>query len=198
MPFCSQCGAQVELHFCWRCGAPLIQADYELVTDAVEELDRRFIAQYEGLERQIRAAFSDARFAFHEAIRYCKNGNYLASAVMCRETIDDIILLAVLHTVDSRKQPIIDINTLQQFSEKEPSWDQLRQWAKDRKYTDQTLLNTIEGIRKLGNFGAYYDEQIMRGVAEIASTPYRVWISSEEAYRSLYIVSQFVMSVIEK
>jgi hypothetical protein len=198
MPFCSQCGTEVELHFCWRCGAPLFQADYELVAEAVDELGRRFIDQYEGLERQIRAAFSDARFAFHEAIGCCKNGNYLASAVMCRETIDGIILLAVLHTVDSQKQPIIDINTLEQFSEKEIPWDQLRQWATDRKYVDQTLLNPIQDIRKLGNFAAHYVEQVMRGVAEAASAPYRVWISPEEAYRSLHIVSQFVMSVIEK
>jgi predicted nucleic acid-binding protein len=117
---------------------------------------------------------------------------------MCRETIDGIILLAVLHTVDSQKQPIIDIEALERFSKKEIPWDQLRQWAADRKYVDQTLLKAIQDIRKLGNFAAHYVEQVTQGVAEAASAPYRVWISPEEAYRSLCLVSQFVMSVIEK
>jgi len=168
------------------------------VADAVDELGRRFTAQYDGLERKIRAAFSDARFAFREAIGYCKNGNYLASAVMCRETIDGTILLAVLHTVDLQKQPIIDINTLKQLSKKEITWDQLRQWTTERKYVDQALLNTIQDIRKLGNFAAHHDIQVTRGVAETATATYRIRISPEEAYRSLYIVSQFAMSVIEK
>jgi len=176
----------------------MVPAEHELVASAVGRLGCRFIAQYEGLDRQLRAAFSDARFAFLEALGCAKNGNYLASAVMCRETIEGIIYLVLLHRVNAQGQPFIHPDDLREFSETEIHWNRLRQRALDRNYVDQATLTAMEQIRKLGNFAAHNGEQIMRGIAGGIQTPYRISISPEEAYHSLNVVREFILTVIEK
>jgi hypothetical protein len=76
MPFCTNCGSELELHFCLHCGTAHIETDLTVTRDA-HELRNRFIAQYEELDQQDRAAFSDARFVLLEAIgsRGARNGS---------------------------------------------------------------------------------------------------------------------------
>jgi hypothetical protein len=198
MPFCSRCGEEVELRFCWRCGAPNIPADYELVESSADELGHRFIAQYERLDSSARVVFDDARTVFHQAIGCCKSGYYLATTVLCRETIEAMVFLAKIHTAGAKGQRTIGAEALKEISEKKVYWQELEDWAIDRKYIDEPLKNTLQTIRELGNFSAHYAEQVMRGRAEGCRTPYRMSISPEEAYFALNVSRRFIMAVIQK
>jgi hypothetical protein len=58
------------------------------VRAAAKELGERFMADFEALDQQVRAAFGDARSVFLEAVGACADGYFLASAAMSRAALE--------------------------------------------------------------------------------------------------------------
>ncbi len=215
MAFCSQCGSELKGNFCSSCGKLHQSIEVEAVRVAAEELRQRFEVEYESLDSPIRAAFSDAKFAFLEAVGACVDGRLLSAAVMSRTALEAALFLARIYEKSPAGAPIIDGSVIRILPETQFNYWTLRKWAKKNHLLEKNLANECDKAHRLGNFAAHYAEQVRRGMAKsivqmraqqraantgrnaprVEMAPYPMWVAPEDAYWSLNTTRQAILSI---
>jgi len=227
MPFCTHCGTEVARKFCSHCGELHPEEDFESVRVATKEMKERFIVDYEGFDQRVRAAFSDARFVFLEAVGACADGYLSASAVMSRAALEATLYSARIQEKTIEGNPLIQGSVMRILPETQFQWWKLRNWAKKNGLLDKKLAIKCDKVRTIGNFAAHYAEQLGRNRATSVSraepeetaaniTPindpiyrnarakkllaasYQILIPAEDTYWSLNITRQVILKVAEQ
>jgi len=166
-------------------------------TEFLRKLWGRIVANPHYLEGHL--LLSTAIELYREAMSCFQNGAYLATAILCRATLD-----ACVHLVLSRKRRAESEYEIQTIYAR-PSWKVL----KDHALQDPILrdkIDEIEEIRKKGNFSAHLSQRIDKEIAERVESksnrrklkPIDQWVEGNDAGDLLERTCDILVLIIEE
>jgi hypothetical protein len=116
---------------------------------------------------------------FGEAWRCYKAEAYLATCIMCRDSVEAILHLA--RTVINFKEGAISRKTYGPNRKRYPSFKRLQNWAK-REHLLDGHVSKVESIKNEGDFGAHLLQKVEQAFAKMrpdSSTSIQLWISKD-------------------
>ena len=192
MVFCTRCSEPVRGWTCQKCNAVVQESDPDWVSDSVEALWKDFCAEfYIGYHPP---HLLEAASILGEAARCCRDGQYLASALMCRTALESGLYWSrISHAQNgiSKTDPgVVELMPDVQFQ-----WYRVMEWAIRRGFIDKELGKDGREVRELGNFAAHLSERVMRSAFSRPNESYKLWIRPEEAYWALNITKQIILGL---
>jgi hypothetical protein len=146
---------------------------------------------------------------YNEAYRCYKAKVYLATCILCRDSVEAILYRAKI--IVNFGEGVIDRVSYGPDKDDYPSFTKLFNWAKCEHLLDG-LESKVECIKKDGDFGAHLLQKIDQAFAEILPKPpetekdfgygsgpaIQIWISPETARQRILDTAEVILQVIHK
>jgi hypothetical protein len=190
--FCSQCGKIVRGWFCAKCGTAIKEAEREAVSASGEELWRQFAAGF--YQQRHSPHLLEAADVLSEAVSCCRNGEYLATALMCRTALESALFQSRISRFEGGASAI-DPEVADLIPDIQIQWRQVLRWAVRKGIIDKRLAKDAWKVRELGNFAAHLTERVMRSAFSRPGESYKLWVGAEEAYYALNITKTVLLQL---